>query len=265
MKTIIALLVITGCACAYGQATPAQSYTMRASINSNTDGTITVTAKSPRPLWQTIARIRKKYGWTVDYEESLYPSQLIASDSTHGKYPRGGTFVSHIREPINDSTSEEQRVLQNIVNQYNNQSSMKYRVLKVSGYRFDIAPATRSVLDQPIRIDDQERSLRAEVDAIMAALTNAIHIPCIQGGLMDNSMEQINISLKHSTPVPARRLLNEVLDHAPIQKTWVFTYEPTNGTFAIGIQTAEKWTTNQNGTISVKPLINADFSSSPKE
>ena len=140
----------------------------------------------------------------------------------------------------------------------------KYRVLKLSDYRFDIAPA-QSILDQPIKIDSETRSLRAEVDEIMTSLTNATGIRAEQGGLIDNVMEQTQISLKHTNAVPTRQLINEVLDRAPAQKVWVFTFNPDGGTYAIGIQTTQQWITNENGKVSVKALSNPHFALTQKK
>jgi hypothetical protein len=136
--------------------------------------------------------------------------------------------------------------------------------LKLSDYRFDVA-STRSILDQPIKIDSEIRSLPAEVDEIMTSLTKATGIRAEQGGLIDNAMEQTQISLKHADAVPVRQLLNEVLNRAPTQKVWVFSFDPNSGSCAIGIQTTQQWTTNKNGTVSVKTLSNPHFALAQKK
>jgi hypothetical protein len=236
---------------------------MDASVSRTNDGTVTVTANSTRPLWQALDSVRRQYGWTVDYEDPLYSSDSagITSDSVHGRNLKGGSFVPHFHEPKSNSASEEQRVLQEIVDQYNNQYPGKYRVLKISDFRFDVAPA-QSILDRPIKIDKETRSLRAEVDEITASLTMATGIKVEQAGLIDNAMEQNQISLKHTNAVPVRQLLNEVLNHAPVQKVWLFTFNPEGGTGAVGIQTTQLWTTNENGKIAVKTLLNPHFATS---
>lgn len=235
---------------------------MHASINRTNDGIVTVTANSTRPLWQALDSVRRQYGWTVDYEDPLYSSDSdqITSDSVHGHYLKGGSFVPRFQEPKNNSAKEEQRVLQEVVDQYNGQYPGKYRVLKISDFRFDVAPS-QSILDQPIKIDSETRSLRAEVDEIVASLTRATGIKVEQAGLIDNAMEQNQISLKHASAVPARQLLNEVLNRVPIQKVWLFTFNPDGGTGAVGIQTTQLWTTNENGKIAVKTLSNPRLAS----
>jgi hypothetical protein len=261
--SVLAIFLAYGMAIWPQTAPSAPSFTLHASVSRTNDGTVTVTANSTRPLWQALDSVRRQYGWTVDYEDPLYPSDSagITSDSVHGRYLKGGSFVPHFHEPNSNSASEEQRVLQEIVNQYNSQYSGKYRVLKISDFRFDVAPA-QSILDQPVKIDSEARSLRAEVDEIVASLTRATGIKVEQAGLIDNVMEQSQVSLKHTNAVPVRQLLNEVLNHAPVQKVWLFTFNPDGGTGAVGIQTTQLWTTNENGKIAVKTLSNPHFAAS---
>jgi hypothetical protein len=261
MKFSVLAIFLVCCATLCPQAAPPVSgFTIDANVSRASDGAISVTSNSTRPLWQTVEGVKRRYGWTIDYEDPLYSSDSdqITSDSVHGRYLKGGKFISHFHEPKNSSSDEETRILRAIVDQYNTQFLTKYRVLKISDYRFDIAP-TQSILDQPIKIDSETRSLRAEVDEIMASLTNATGIRVEHGGLIDNAMEQTQVSLKHADALPARQLLNEVLDHAPVQKTWVFTFNPDGGTCAIGVQTTQQWIMNENGKISVKTLSNPHF------
>lgn len=261
MKISVLAILLTCSATLWSQAASSiPSFTIDASVSRTSDGTVSVTANNIRPLWQTLASVRRQYGWTVDYEDPLYPSgsDQITSDAVHGLYLKGGKFVSHFSEPKNSSSAEENRVLQAIVDQYNAQFSIKYRVLKVSDYRFDVAPA-QSLLDRPVKMDSDTRSLRAEVDQIMVSLANATGVRAEQGGLIDNVMEQTQVALRHTGAVPARQLLNEVLDHAPVQKVWVFTFNPNGGSCAIGIQTTQRWIPDANGKISVKTLSNPHF------
>ena len=126
MKFSVFAIFLACCATLWPQAAPsAPSFTMDASVSPNGDGTLSVTANSTRPLWQTLESVRRRYGWTVDYEDPLYSSESnqIASDSVHGRYFKGGKFVSHFLEPKSSSSTEETRVLQEIVNQYNAQFS----------------------------------------------------------------------------------------------------------------------------------------------
>jgi hypothetical protein len=96
----------------------------------------------------------------------------------------------------------------------------------------------------------------------MLAFTEATGMKAQQGGLINSGMEQTMISLNHANSVPVRKLLDEVLDRAPMQMSYVFTYNPANGgSFGIGVQVSEKWTTDQAGKTTVQPLYNPKFAS----
>ncbi len=93
----------------------------------------------------------------------------------------------------------------------------------------------------------------------MAALTGATGHAADQGGLIDNVMEQNEVSLKHNKPVPVRQLLDEILDHSPVQKVWLFTYEPNGGGVGIGIQSAVQNVVDASGRTRVKLFPNPYF------
>lgn len=266
MKTIfISIASLCVSAVILGQTPPsAQSFTIDAKVSNAADGTLVVTARSLRPVWQTLESVRRRYGWIVDYEDPIYPSQQITTHMDGRAILVGGVFEAHIHEPIDNSPAEQQRVLKEVVDQYNAQSSVKFSLRKVSNTRFDIAPATGSLLDKPVQIDDRTRSLREEVDEVLSSLTRTTGTTANQGGLIDNAMEQNEVSLKHTKLVPARQLLNEILDHAPVQKVWVFTYEPNGGSVGLGIQTAEKAVTDANGKNFTKLLPNPHFQPSKR-
>lgn len=256
MKFLILLLVISYPVISLGQA---GSFTADARIDRTSDGNLYITANSPRPLWQTIEGLRLRYGWTVDYVDPIYPSQLFMWSPDKHPYPAGGEFRSNTMEPANSSPSEEQRVLKDIVQQYNAQSPMKFRVVKLSDVRYEVVPKTDSLLDLPVQIDATTRSLRAEIDAIAAALTKASGIKVVQGGLVDTNMEDKTVSLHHDGPISARSLINEVLNHDPDRKVVTVSYDPNGSFFAIGIQSTEQWIPGEDGNTTVKKFANPDF------
>lgn len=49
-----------------------KSFSIDATINKESDGTVTIMASSPRPLWQALEAVKRRYGWTLDYEDPLY-------------------------------------------------------------------------------------------------------------------------------------------------------------------------------------------------
>jgi hypothetical protein len=236
-----------------------ESFTIDARIDRTSDGNLYITANNPRPLRQTIEGLRYRYGWTVDYEDPFYPPQLIKFTSDKHGYPIGGEFRVNVREPKDSSASEEQRILEDVVQQYNQQSSLKFKVIKLSNIRYEVVPAKGALLDRMIRIDSTTRSLRSEIDAISDALASASGIKVVQGGLIDTYMENTTVSLRHDGPVPARDLIREVLNHSSGQKVVTLEYDPNGSFYAIGVQPTVEWVPREDGKIAEKQFDNPDF------
>lgn len=241
--------------------TAPKPFLMDARLNKESDGTVTIMASSPRPLWQALEAVKRRYGWTLDYEDPLYQKNQIVPGPGKISVLKGGTFTVHLREPASNTAAEEQRVLNDLVTQFNAESSIQYRVIPMSDYRYDISPISGSALDQPIVIDGEQRSLREEVDAILASFTKTTGISAVQGGLMMNAMEQTEVSLNHTGTIPMRQLLKEVLDRAPREMSWLFTYEPNGGYFAIGIQPTQQLSTTADGKTIARTFANPHLSS----
>ncbi len=256
MKVHSVLAVLVAGLALSSQALPEQSPNLSANIVRESDGTLLVSAGGPRPLWQAVDALRKRYGWTVDYEESKELSQAFAPNKEHTPILRGGALELHINEPVDGSPVEERRVLKQLVDQYNQVSQVRYRVISTTPTRFDLAPADDSVLDRPVVVDSEQRSLRGEIDAILSSIQAAAGACAEQGGLISNAMEQGQISLHHAGAVPARKLITEVLDQAPNRRVWLLTYEPSNGCYAMGIQNTEQWIRSPNGGVQVKGFAN---------
>lgn len=219
--------------------TPWQSFTMEATLNRQEDGTLVITAKSTRPLWQALVAIRRRYGWVVDYEDAVHPPAPITPLANGTSILTGGTFVSHIREPRDNSLQEEHRVLRELVEQFNESSPIAFKVRKISKVRFDIGPASDAFLDTPVKMDDEARSVHEAVDALLTELSWATGIRSEQGGLTPGFSGPNNVKLKHTQAIPARLLLDEILSHARFRMIWLLTYEPNGGSTGIGIQPVE--------------------------
>lgn len=241
-----------------GQVSPAsQPLSLEAKLTKNIDGKVVVTTNSIRPLWLVVEKVSRQYGWVVDYEDPIYPPEQITRDSSGDPVLVLTRFTSTFSAPKDSSTNEKQRVLESIVNQFNAQSPLKFSVRKLSDTRFDIAPETKSLLDIPVQIDDRTRSLSAEVDAVMEALTRATGYDAGRGGLIDNVMENETISIKHSQPVPARQLLYEIVDHSPVEKVWGLTCDPDGYHVNIGFQSAVLYSTDSTMTLIRNPKFAA--------
>jgi hypothetical protein len=247
--------------CVYGETsvqaqtgTPWQSFTMNATVNRQEDGVLVITAKSIRPLWQALETIRRRYGWTVDYEEAVHPPAPITHLADGMAILAGGTFVFRIREPKDDSLQEEHRVLHELVEQFNESSPIAFKVRRISKMRFDIGPASDAFLDTPVKMDEKARSVHEAIDELLPELSWRTGIRSEQGGVIAGGPEPNNVKLKHAEAIPARLLLDEILSHAPLRMIWLMTYEPNDGSTGIGIQPAEQITQpSRSGSVKLFP------------
>ena len=95
------------------------SYMLHATIAHKKNGSIVITANSPRPLSQALTALNREYGWVVDYEEGRYNSrQMVRYDDKHHQLI-GGAFQAELPEPRTGTEVEETSILQQLVNQYN--------------------------------------------------------------------------------------------------------------------------------------------------
>jgi hypothetical protein len=264
MRSFISCCVLMLCGIAsLGQVSTTYRRTPTdAELKKEVDGTLTINANESRPLLQALDSLRTLYGWVVDYEDPVYgPNDT--SVSLDGRFMlRSRTFVSHIHEPKDSSPSETKRVLQEIVDQYNAQNDLKFRIVKLSDSRYDVVPITGSIMDTPVLIDDHLRSIREEVDQVVASLSSSTGTKAVQGGLISNGNEQATVSLRHDKAVPARELMNEILNHSRLQQVWLICYEPSGGYFAIGLQAATKEYPDATGKLSITGIKNPYYKDS---
>ena len=143
---------------------------------STAEGVVEITVRSMRP-WQQIQSILfHKYGWIIDYEDPAYDIRET-TDATSPEWirlhpdnpsraldPKGGLFQGRFREPRTGSI-DEQKTLEDLVDQYNRQSlpgffrsehsaDGRYHVIGRSRYH----DTTLTVLDKPITLHFKQES-----------------------------------------------------------------------------------------------------------
>ena len=196
------------------------------------DGTISVTAQGRWPLVQAVEALRREYGWIVDYEE---PAQAL-SNASQG---RVRTVALSLVSPTKGTNVETGAIMQSAVNQLNRRDFPRYRVVRTVGKRFTLVPSSSSglvILDTPIVLATEWRSISQTVDAILAAVEAQCSCRFVHGGIADNELMQVNVLVGSSKAIPARDLLIQVLSAAPYARVWTETYDPAMKAFAINFE-----------------------------
>ncbi len=257
MQRLCAALIVNYCSLCLAQS-PAL-YFSHAAQSKSADGSLIITASSPRPMEQAASVLRREFGWTVDYEDPQYGNDRIRSGQDSRLQLVGGKFKVRIVPPANGSPDAEQHTLQQFVNAFNAQKQDKFKILRTSDQRFDIVPdvpGEQPVLDTPVAIDSRNKTIGETIDWILARVSEARGVQVVRVGIIDNGLENTRITLTHKTAVPARQLLNEALGHLSYQRFWILTYEPNDQSFYIGIQPTVKTVHAADGKTFVMPVVN---------
>lgn len=226
------------------------------------NGSVTVTANDPRPLWQAIARVRKEYGWVVDYEEPAWRNSADLRDISPAAWhtahpgrtgflvPAGGAFHSAYTETADmwSSSSSELQVLEGIISDYNAsgnpgqfvvraQSDGGYAVLGVETGGSGLSASAGSVLDTPISLTTVTRTAENTVSLILSALSANIGTPVGSGYAPLNLLHQSQVDIGGSG-VPARNLLMQLFQAMGMKMCWDLWWEPNMQSFLLRIRPA---------------------------
>jgi hypothetical protein len=208
------------------------------------DGTISVTAQGRWPLVQAVEALRQEYGWIVDYEE---PAQAL-SNASQGRRVR--TVALSLVSPTKGTDVETGAIMQSAVNQLNRRDFPRYRVVRTAGKRFTLVPSSSSglvILDTPIVLATEWRSISQTVDAILAAVEAQCSCRFVHGGIADNELMQVSVLVGSSKTIPARDLLIQALSAAPYSRVWTQTYDPAMKAFAISFEGVVKLESFRDG------------------
>src|SRR3954447_6407043 len=140
-----------------------QDYTLEAVSTENPDGALTITANSPRPLWQALNVLYSRYGIEVDYEDPHYSNDQLYGPAGIGRRLRGGKFTATIPLNRSNSAAQNENMLSSLIKQYNDISPLKFSVyFHKSGGRVDVIPEDlhqQPLLSTPVVIDGKNLSV----------------------------------------------------------------------------------------------------------
>lgn len=237
------------------------SYGPRAALQRQ-NGTVSVTADDPRPLWQVVARVRKEYGWVADYEEPAWRSSAdlrdISAAAWHAAHPgragfvvpAGGAFHSSYTETADlwGSSGGELKVLDKIVSDYNvsgNPGQFVVRaqmdgscaVLGAEVGESGLSASPGSILNTPITLATAARSAANTLTLILGSISSTTGIAVGQGYSPLNLLQQSQVSIGGSD-VPARNLLMELFEAMQVKMSWDLWWEPNMQTFLLRLRPA---------------------------
>lgn len=240
---------------------------LHATVVPSEDGSVTVTANSPRPLLQALTAIRRHYGWIIDYEESRYPTTEIVTGPNRRLRLSRGSFMVRLAGPGSvGNTKDEATFLLSLINQSSRSIKRRFMLTATASSRFTVVTADNQkqlMLDTPIHLPRATRSISETVDTILNLVTLARGTPIIRGGFVDNGLLQQDVTVGGGESVPARDLLTQALDRSSIAKVWLVTFSPSEDAYYIGIQSAVREITTASGEVKIVPVRNQN-PSSPK-
>jgi len=261
-KSDFVLLVL---ACVPGllsaQSTTRPAYRDRALIQ-HANSSVTVTANAPLPLFQAISAIREAYGWQVSWEQAAGYSPFDVVDDTGPRWrashpnakgvtrPAGGLFTSTWPEVRDLSvTSLKADVLAKLIQDYNSTDNPGRHTLRtdpdgqlaVVGTQVKDENGafrqTTPLLDTPLSVEMQKRTVYDTVRTVLAALSAATGNRIIIMSVPTNLFRATEVEVGGNR-VPARELLMEALSgtHRPLQ--YDFGYDPDAPVYILNVSMA---------------------------
>jgi hypothetical protein len=222
------------------------------------NGNVSITAQGPWSLEQAVAKLRREYGWVVDYEESIpAPNNLVQRPDGRSAL-RSRAISLSIPSPNSGSSEGEQAALQSLVGQLHTADYSGYKIHSTTPTRFDLTSSTVDgglvPLDTLITLPKGTVPISTAINEILAAVRAKIGYPIVRGGLEEPELDRVSVTFEGSANVPARSLLSHALDAASVERVWILTYEPTMSSFVLGIEPAVRMTTTSSGKLSASVI-----------
>jgi len=255
------LVLILLCKLGSAQSTTRPKFFDRARIEHGEAG-VTVTANESLPLFQAIDAVRLEYGWQVNWESAPCYSHFDVVDDTAPKWrashpnekgvtrPAGGLYIGTFPEPKEISDLGAERVtLNRLVDQYNATGNPgKYSLREGPGGQLSVVGTrvrdetgslqdVRPLLDTPLTIRREPRSVYAAIKSILAALESATG-KSVLFAAASSSLFRTTQATIGGKAVPARELLMQALasTERPIQ--YDLSFDPDVPTYILGVSPA---------------------------
>lgn len=218
---------------------------------SESDGTVHIEARSPRPLLQVLEALRQKYGWVVSYEDPQYtaaadlsepPPPAATGQMPAPQLPKGGSLSVQ----FSAKTPEEEKTLRAIVDSYNQSKlSGRFELRKGAQGNFYVvgtgahddkgAIASQSpVLDVPVTIAAEDRTYTDTISMICQQTATQSHADITMGIYPRNIFDYTNVKLG-GNKIQAREMLLQTLEASKKNLYWQLLYDPNSKGFFLNI------------------------------
>jgi hypothetical protein len=236
----------------HGQA----PYSKQATI-SETGGRIRLVANDSRPLTQALDALQQKYGWRINYEDPQYRSKLDlvdakdlqdkSSSSNGRRVPAGGNLVVEFGAGSTPNAApDEKKTLQMLVDFYNRSSNPGRFELRGDGSEqlFDVVGTAahddqghvspqQALLDLPITIDVQERTVNDTLDLICQKIADKSHIQFTLG-VHPLGLDRVHVNVG-GKDLSARSYLLRTIESTNRKLYWRLLFDPDSGSYYLNL------------------------------
>jgi len=220
------------------------------------DHTIQLSVTGAWPTEQMLNRLRREYGWVVDYEQAPQPASILTTTPDGRTTPMMRSVAVSIPQPVQGSTTEERAILDEFAKNLGNGGGEQYQIVTNGGeQRFDLVPVLNGsmpILSTVITVETASRSVGDSISAILKAASTATGQQIVQGGLADSDLNRVQVTIGGTAQ--ARVLLAQVLDALPFRRIWILTYDPQGQFYAFAVEPAVRAVKNASGQTTVSPV-----------
>ena len=209
------------------------------------NGQVTLSCRTPRPVWKIVRYLREEYSWRINYEDppSSYEGDYV--DTTAPTYhskgpwdralePRAGLIQIHYAAAAEgQSPGRPGPVLNELLEVYANAGLPGRFVLRQRGDEYDVVPISmadqqgrwgpvKSILDATVTITKKDRA----IDELLNELRNQLSAIAGTRVLLDappNVHERLDEGFENSQ---AREVIRAALARMPRPWAWDLTYAP---------------------------------------
>ncbi len=219
-------------------------------------GKLVLQVSSPRPIEQGLSQLRREYGIVLDYEEGASNDPARVSGTGNQRRWRGGSYTIRINEPSSPGFAASQQMIAEALAQFSAGGAQQFTAITGTNDRITVSPSNASerILDTPIVLPISMRTVDQTIEAILVAVSQKIGKPFERGGIMDNGTATTYVTIGNPTPIAARLLLAQALDSTSYRRFWIQTWEPSDGSYYIGIQPVVKTEITPSGAVREVPI-----------
>jgi hypothetical protein len=215
---------------------------------------LSISVDDHRPLSALASELQKRYQVVVTYEEGPWGADDDVEDVTEAFIRTNGpgkalpakpvmvprrmavTF-EYALDPSKSGSTDYLDLLSAMLKQYEAQGGPgKFRVEGRNGI-YHLIPASLKdaksqwadvspVFSTPVKLADEERTVLATLDAIVAQLNASSAAKIGWGYVPLNLFNQTHIRIA-ADGVPAREVLHQILERLPSRASWLLNYDPT--------------------------------------